>query len=137
AELTSPGHAVEQQALADFIARGKLATHVRRMKRLYGERRAALLAALRKHLGGMIGIVGGSAGMHLTVALDPASGVADTAVAQAAASLGLALRPLSAYALPGARTPAWHGFVLGYAAVPTRSIDAAVKKLRQAIELAR
>jgi len=27
--------------------------------------------------------------------------------------------------------------VLGYAAVPTRAIDAAVKKLRQAIELAR
>ena len=137
AELTWPGRAVEQEALAEFIARGKLGTHVRRMKRLYGERRAALLDALARQLGSMIEVVGGSAGMHLTVRLDPAAGVADTAVTTAAAELGLTIRPLSIYALPDGRTAPMNGFVLGYAATPARSIDAAVKTLCLAIEQVR
>src|SRR5690606_12910313 len=39
----NPG--LEQAALADFIADGHLERHIRRMRRLYGQRRAVLVAA--------------------------------------------------------------------------------------------
>lgn len=133
ADLTWPGHAVEQQALAEFISRGKLVTHVRRMKRLYQERREVLQRALERHLGSMVRPVGSAGGMHLTVVLDPGLRVSDVAVSLAADALGLTLRPLSIYALPDPQMPAMNGFVLGYASGPARGIDAAVKRLKEAI----
>lgn len=45
------GATLPQLVLADFIAEGHLARHVRRMSRSYGERRRLLLAALARHCG--------------------------------------------------------------------------------------
>jgi GntR family transcriptional regulator/MocR family aminotransferase len=58
---------VEQAALADFLAEGHLERHVRRMRRLYGERRAALVTALERQFGSSIEILGEAAGMHLAL----------------------------------------------------------------------
>jgi len=43
---------LEQMALADFIKEGHLERHVRRMRRLYHQRRMALVSALDQHFGG-------------------------------------------------------------------------------------
>lgn len=130
AELTWPGHAVEQLALADFIARGRFARHIQRMRRLYAERRAALLQALATHLGDWLTPAGGSGGLHLTVRLNPALALRDTEVA-AAARLGLAIRPLSPY---GTTAPSLQGFLLGFAAYPAEGMEASVLTLRWAME---
>src|SRR5262249_54566255 len=45
------GAVLAQDTLAAFIAEGHLARHVRKMRRVYGERRAALLEALTRHCG--------------------------------------------------------------------------------------
>ena len=42
--------ALDQLALADFISRGELDRHLRRMRPIYRRRRDALLTALRRHL---------------------------------------------------------------------------------------
>lgn len=41
----------EQAALADFIAEGHLERHIRRMRRIYGGRRDALVESLQRHFG--------------------------------------------------------------------------------------
>jgi len=56
---------VAQAALADFIAEGQLAAHIRRMRGLYAERQEALLAALGARLGGALEAAPDDAGMHL------------------------------------------------------------------------
>jgi GntR family transcriptional regulator/MocR family aminotransferase len=69
---------LEQAALADFIADGHLERHIRRMRRLYGQRREALVKALHADFGEQIEFLGDAAGMHLTIrCTDP--GIAERA----------------------------------------------------------
>src|SRR5258708_39530085 len=58
---------LEQLALADFLAEGYFARHVRRMSLLYRERRNALVEALRQALGKRLEVSVPEAGMHLVV----------------------------------------------------------------------
>ena len=116
-------------ALADFIAFGHFARHLRRTSALYRERRAALVDALRA-LGPRWRVAGSQAGMHL-VALCGRRG--DDAIARQAARDGLWAMPLSSCYLgaPGRR-----GLVLGYGGVTADEIPAAVHRLRRAIAAA-
>ena len=59
-----------QAVLADFLAEGHFARHLRRMRRLYRERRGALVEALRSELGTAVQVLGEEAGMHLTAILE-------------------------------------------------------------------
>jgi GntR family transcriptional regulator/MocR family aminotransferase len=61
---------LEQAALAEFIASGQLEKHVRRMRKLYGARRDALVSALHQHFPGEVEISGIDAGMHALIRLD-------------------------------------------------------------------
>ena len=56
--------AIEQLAFADFIERGELDHHLRRLRPIYRERRDALLQALARHLPD-VRPVGASAGLHV------------------------------------------------------------------------
>jgi DNA-binding transcriptional MocR family regulator len=58
---------LEQMALADFIEEGLLERHVRRMRRLYQQRRMAVVSALDHHFGEAAEILGDHAGMHVLV----------------------------------------------------------------------
>jgi len=135
-EIAPRGHVAEQLALAEFIDSGRFAAHLRRMRRLYAQRRDALQDALARHLGGRLTVSGSAGGMHLSARLElPLS---DAAVSGAAAAHGMALRPLSRYLLPGTPQAQYNGFVFGYAATPAEAMDAAVRRLARVIdELAR
>lgn len=131
AQATRPGQSVEQLALADFIDRGRYTSHLRRMRRLYAERRTALRAALAEHFGPDVRITGGEAGLHVLLRWSGAPQA--QAVCTAALALGVTARPLSRYALaPGAEQGLDQGLVLGYGATPLPLIDSAVRRLRQA-----
>lgn len=65
ADRHAPG--LEQAALADFIREGHLDRHIRRMRRVYGLRREALLDALSKHFGQHATVLSDAAGMHVMV----------------------------------------------------------------------
>lgn len=84
---------LEQLALADFIAEGHFARHLRRMRQLYLERRNALMDALTRDLGDMLDVVVPEAGLHL-VAWLPAGMSAQT-VADRAMARGLHIQPVS------------------------------------------
>ena len=93
------GRLVEQMALTRFIDSGQFAQHLRRMRRLYAERRDALLAALDRHLRNVLTVSGAETGMHLSARLELP--ISDVAVARAARAQGLGLRPISGLCLPG------------------------------------
>src|SRR5471032_3231659 len=63
AQSSSRGRVAEQLALAEFLRSGQFALHLRRMRRLYRQRRDALADALHEHLGGVATVHGASAGM--------------------------------------------------------------------------
>lgn len=114
--LVLQGRPFEQRALAAFIDEGYFTRHLRRMRKLYAIRQAALREALQQHWPVPGQILGGQAGMHLALSLPPvdnAHAVADTALAQAAYQRGISPRPLSAYGTGGVE--GFNGLVMGYA----------------------
>jgi GntR family transcriptional regulator/MocR family aminotransferase len=122
------GPAIEHAALAAFIAEGHLARHVRRMRRVYAERRTALLAALAEHAGDFLAPLPASAGLHVAASLRSPAASGD--VVARAAALGVAVDSLDAYAAAGLAPP---GLVLGFGQIEAARIDEAVRRLRQAI----
>ena len=90
-----------QAVMTDFIREGHFARHIRRMRTLYMERRAALVEAIGKHMSGRLEVIGAEAGMQLTALLP--RGIDDVAVARKAAQRGVSARPLSTCYLKPAR----------------------------------
>jgi GntR family transcriptional regulator/MocR family aminotransferase len=117
-----------QAVLADFIAEGHFARHIRRTRLLYAERRNALIENLRNRFGSMAEMMGAEAGMHLSVVLN---GISDREICARAANENLWLVPLSPFY---AQSPAKQGFILGFGSTAVKQIPAAVHKLRTLVK---
>lgn len=127
-EIARQGRVAEQIALADFIDSGKYTRHLRRMRRLYQQRRAALVDAIERHMGDLVTISSDGGGMHLTVRLD--APLRDQDVSAATREHGLHIAALSAFCQPPAREAArYNGFMLGYAGIKPDEADALVARL--------
>ena len=119
----------EQEALAEMLRQGHFARHLRRMRRLYQERRAVLLAGLARHLGGLATWRDSGAGLHIMLTLR--AGQAEADAAQRTAQAGIDV---------GRTAPCWVGapeyaaLLLGYTALPTDRIDAGLRHLARALE---
>jgi GntR family transcriptional regulator/MocR family aminotransferase len=113
-----------QAVLADFIAEGHFARHIRRTRLIYAERRNALIDNLRHRFGSGAEMMGVEAGMHLSVVLN---NISDRELSARAASENLWLVPLSSFY---ADNPAQQGFILGFGSTAVNQIPAAVHKLR-------
>lgn len=123
---------VPQPALAEFMESGAFATHLRRMRRVYGDRQQVLLSALSRHLPDHLRADPDPSGMHLVCRLGPAlSGISDAEIARRATNAGLTLRALSAY-WPGGDGP--QGLVLGYAGFSTDQLKDAVQHLASVLQ---
>lgn len=118
------GQAVEQRALARFIESGRLTRHVRCMAPRYRKRQQVLRQVLQEGLVEPYGILGGQAGLHLTLSLPAAS--ADLTLVTAAAAQGVAVRALSTYFASGKGD---NGLVLGYGMAEAERIPELVKRL--------
>jgi GntR family transcriptional regulator/MocR family aminotransferase len=119
----SPG--LEQAVLADFVAGGGFARHVRRTRLLYAERQHTLVEAARRDLGGLLEVRPAAAGMHLVGRLPAAAN--DRLVWGRLADAGVSSMPLSACALA---EPPFPGLVLGYAAASPDELREGVRRLR-------
>jgi GntR family transcriptional regulator/MocR family aminotransferase len=119
---------LEQAILADFIAEGHFARHVRRMRTIYAARQRALVDASREHLAGLLDVQPGEAGLHLVGWLPP--GTNDRAASASALSQGVEAPPLSAYRIVLEGRP---GLALGYAAVDETEIQAGTRRLAVAL----
>lgn len=124
---------IAQPALAAFIEDGHFAAHLRRIRRLYAERRAALAAALTERFGEAVRLAPSEAGMHLLIRPDPslAPGMSDREIQARAAAEGVTVSPLSAYY---AEPTEARGLLLGFSAVPAAAMPEAVDRLSRALE---
>lgn len=123
---------IEQHALADFIVRGELDRHIRRMRASYRRRRDTLVEALDRALP-EARISGVAAGLHITLALPEDAD--DQAVRQEADARRIALETISEYRCSDGHQPP--ALLLGYGQLPEPAVAAAVAELAQAIRAAR
>lgn len=119
-----------QEVLADFISEGHFARHIRRMRVIYRERRSVLVDSVSRELGSVVEVLGGDAGMHLTITLP--EGTRDRDIAERAARQKLWLWPLSSAYLA---RPARPGFILGFGSSSEEKIPRAVRKLRALLKM--
>ncbi|MEX3949398.1 PLP-dependent aminotransferase family protein [Paraburkholderia sp. EG287B] len=129
--LVRQGRVAEQLALAEFIESGRYARHLRRMRKLYEERRDGLVAAIDKHLAGVMTVSADAGGMHLSVRLD--APLSDAEVSEAARAHGLHLSPLSAYCVDAPDATRYNGFLLGYAETPPQVADTLMQTLARIV----
>ena len=117
-ELQRPGQVMIQAALADFIEEGHFASHIRRLRQTYGERRRLLQTALApiSNVGARLSMV--DSGLHLVVEFD--ADVDDVKIAAQAAENCLRVYPLSSYCIGDASEK---GLIIGYAYAATENIS--------------
>jgi GntR family transcriptional regulator / MocR family aminotransferase len=118
---------LDQLAFADFVSRGELDRHLRRMRPIYRRRRDTLLAALRRHLPTFTP-VGASAGLHVLAWLPP--DVDEAALVASAAEAGLGLYGLAPRRIePGGPG----GIIFGYGNVSEGAIERGVQRLAEVV----
>jgi GntR family transcriptional regulator/MocR family aminotransferase len=118
---------VGQLALHDFIERGELDRHVRRMRLRYERRREALLEILTRRLP-QVRVSAGAAGLYELVELP--DGVDEAALVAAAAERGVGLEGLSLHRFNPAGPP---GLVLGFASLSEPAMEHGIRLLAEAL----
>jgi GntR family transcriptional regulator / MocR family aminotransferase len=123
---------IEQHAFADFLSRGELDRHLRRMRVRYRARRDALVEALVEALP-EVRVHGIRAGLHVTVQL--LAGDRGRAIRDEAARRGVALTAMSDYYLDSTADSSM--LLLGYARSSEGVIRAGVRELAAAVRAVR
>lgn len=119
---------LEQAVLAEFMAEGHFARHVRRMRVLYAERQAALIEAAGRELSGLLDVKPAETGMHLVGWLP--DGDDDSEASRRAAACGVEAAALSRHRI---EAPVPAGLLLGYAAYEEAEIRSGVRRLVRAL----
>ncbi|HET7463460.1 MAG TPA: PLP-dependent aminotransferase family protein [Longimicrobium sp.] len=120
--------ALEQAVLADFIAQGHFARHVRRMRAIYSQRVSLFRAIAAQELGGLLEVPPIEAGLRLLGWLP--EGVSDLCVRDQAARRGVDVEPLSVHRTePGGRG----GLLLGFAGFNGHATRRGMQELAAAI----
>ena len=115
----------EQTVMARFLDGGFYARYIRRVGKLYADRRAALLEALSGIEG--LTVSGADGGIHLLVTLPRLS---ETELLRRAAEAGLPLRGLSEFCHRASPPPST--LVIGYGGLDTEKIPEVTDRLRAA-----
>ena len=110
----------QQAALYYFMKEGHLERHIRRMRRTYGLRRAALVESLQSYFGDRALVLGEAAGMHAYVRFTGPE------VAVRAERNKVQLRDVAPYFL--GKVPA-NEYLLGFSMLTERSIREGVRRL--------
>ena len=121
--------AIDQLAFADFLARGELDRHLRRLRPIYRARRDRLLDALERHLP-ELQPVGASAGLHVLTWLP--SDLDETAVVEAAAAAGIRLQGVGPRRDRAAAERG--GLTFGYGVIREDQMETAVLRLAGVFE---
>ncbi len=122
---TNGGSRYVQATLADFLSEGHLARYIRRMTRVYAQRRTALLALLENGLRGTPFTLG-TVSVGLSLVIDAPADFDDVAVRDELLERGVEVQPLSSFCI--ARSDC-RGFVVGYGAEPIPAVEAAAREL--------
>jgi GntR family transcriptional regulator/MocR family aminotransferase len=123
---------IEQHAFADFLRRGELDRHLRRMRARYRSRRDALVDELAQALP-EASVRGVAAGLHVTVELP--EGLNEQAIQAEAHRRHIELETMAEYRSEARGAPP--ALLLGYAQMPEATIRAGIRELAGAIDAAR
>jgi GntR family transcriptional regulator/MocR family aminotransferase len=115
---------LQQVVVAEFMAQGHFAAHIRRMRQLYREQRNALAETLMRRAGGRLDVALPDQGMHLVAYLS--DGSSDIAVEGAARQTGLIVRAISRFYRAARPRP---GLMLGFSGFPRQVIVPAAARL--------
>jgi GntR family transcriptional regulator/MocR family aminotransferase len=119
------GPVIEQLALADWLENGILERHIRKMRRVYAQRRTALTAALQQHFGDRVQVQGVPAGMHILANFD--LGLDESVLVRRAQEAGIKVYPAGP-SYTGAR-PVLPGLILGFGHLPAGAITRGIEAL--------
>jgi len=114
---------LEQAALAGFMAEGGFARHVRRLRKVYRERRELLFRVLARDFTGVLTPVPSTAGLHLTATAERDPGP----VLQRARQHGVRAGSLGNYCVGERR----HGIVFGFGGIQAERIEPGLACLRE------
>jgi GntR family transcriptional regulator/MocR family aminotransferase len=123
---------IEQHAFADFLTRGELDRHLRRMRARYRGRRDALVDALTQALPEAT-VLGVAAGLHVTVQLPDSDD--EQAIQEEARARRVELETMSDYRPDTRGRPPT--LLLGYAQMPEPAIRGGVHELATAVRACR
>ncbi len=121
---------LEQLAFADFLLRGELDRHLRRMRLRYRRRRDELVRSLARELPD-VRVRGLAAGLYVEAVLPP--GLDERRVVEEARARGVGLSGMGEHCERAVREPA---LLLGYAVTPEPGLRQAVKALAEAVRAA-
>ena len=113
-----------QMAVGAFVSDGQLARHIRRVRRIYRDRRDRLLALCQQRLGSAFTVVPSFYGMHVSVIAR--ARIDCEAVSDALAQRRIMIHSLARYYLG---PPDRAGFVIGYAATDLPTLATALDAL--------
>jgi GntR family transcriptional regulator/MocR family aminotransferase len=126
-----PPAALIQATIAAFLEQGYLGRHIRRMRQLYGERRAALVAALHEQVRPALRIELQPGGMHLVARLP--RGTDDVALVAELVRQGIGPSALSAW---GVAAPYAPGLLISFTNVDVKKAQRAARRLAEALAAA-
>ncbi len=127
-DLFSP--TLYQLVLADFLAEGHFARHLRRTRGVYLRRRQALLDGLARHCGGVLAVHNADAGLHVATLLP--EGVDDVEVVRRMTERGLTATALSTCYAGDARRS---GLLLGFGGSDEGALEAATRVLGEVLRV--
>ena len=107
-----------QRALSEFMDNGEFYRHIRRARRIYGERRKLLIQNLQNSLGDIVGIEDHAAGMQLLAELPEQFN--DKAIVEKAREQGVIVNALSSHYAVG---PPGNGLVMGFCGFDNEEIE--------------
>ena len=118
-----------QQPLAYFMKSGEFYRHIRRVRRIYSERRQALIQMLETSLGNIATFEDHCAGMQIAIKLPPEYN--DKQLSKAALSKGIFCPPLSDYY---SSSHSQNGLLLGFCGFTIEEMQAAMETLSSIIQ---
>jgi len=129
--MQPPPAALIQATIAAFLEQGYFGRHIRRMRQLYAERRAALVAALHDEVRPTLGIELQPGGMHLVARLP--RGTDDIGLVAELSKQGIGPSALSAWGVEGPYAP---GLLISFTNVDVKKAPQAARRLAAALAAA-
>ncbi|MBE1284398.1 MAG: aminotransferase class I/II-fold pyridoxal phosphate-dependent enzyme [Rhodobacteraceae bacterium] len=117
-----------QQALAEFIHSGEFYRHLRRVRRIYGDRRKHLLDRLTREFSAYGSFTDHQAGMQVVFHLN--APFQDAKIVAKARMLGITVDALSDYTI---RASDANGLILGFCGYTVEEMDAALDLLKNSV----
>lgn len=124
-----------QKTMELMMVQGHLERHVRRMRKIYSEKRSALLTAIEIYFGQQAQVSGASSGLHLILHIDCSLPL--QALVQRAADCSVQLHPVTDYldtqdVSQSPNSQASHHFLLGFGGLSTELITEGIRRIAEA-----